>query len=250
MKIDKNCLISDISGKVGTVIYSRYKGKRYAKAAAIDTYDPCSEKQKNMREIFAELHSNWKKLSQELKNIWESYAKTRGAKEFPVKTTSLIREKRQYMMGVNAFIGINSRLLYAGLPMVLIPPERATSGPMGFGVSDISEESFALSVSFMADTCAVGDVVRFYLKAGIKGGKSYLAESYQLSENDVVAGQEVVLKCFFESIRVNYNDQYGDIPLKLYEGKIIRAQTDHLAKTGAKSVGSRVLVIDWKKSHY
>ncbi len=246
-KITMSSLVHSVSGKLGTLIYSNWKGKRYVRTVPIAIHNPQTDSQNMVRNAFNHLLSLWGGLSLELKAIWQDYAQGLGSandSDSRIGSRGLISETGKLMTGINAFIGVNLRLLNCGMAITYSPPTETVIGLSSFELVDNFVHSFTLQTTFPAGACAEGDVIRVYLKGVFPGGHSYMATNYSVTAGDITPGEPTTINFSYQTIRVGHCNDYAEAPLVFFVGKMIQAQADLVKLSGAKSTNSSVISIN------
>lgn len=105
--------IGEMSGKLGSLVYSHNKGGYYVRLKGSPT-NPNSTRQQESRGWLAQLSAAWAGLTDEQRSAWDSWAQ-----ENPL-TDPL--GQSYFRTGHQCFVGLNTRLLDAGLTQTNTPP--------------------------------------------------------------------------------------------------------------------------------
>jgi hypothetical protein len=105
--------IGQISGRVGGSVYSHNRGGAYIRNGAIPV-KVVTDKALNLKAATTAAVQAWSGLSAASRLQWDQYAKANPSVNRLGKVISTT--------GQNAYVGLNSRLLYAGSTAIAIPP--------------------------------------------------------------------------------------------------------------------------------
>lgn len=246
-KVKMGALVEEISGSIGQLVFSKWKGLHYARYKAATVMNPMSEYQAGVRNCLATSTQLWWSLTDIQRALWEEYAQGQGrarADEKAVGSKNLIKPRGILQSGFNAFIGANVVTYSIDQSRVLIPSTKAkppgilvekktgevsichfTLGPPGR--FDISVDITPLSACY-ADTYA-----RVWIKGVWAGAHAYIA-----GLSDVWASGEMDKKTVtIPTIRMGSNGNMAEVPFE--HCMYIKVQVDLadvLAETGPPSV--------------
>lgn len=114
-------IIQSIKGSIGNLTFSSTRGIPYIKLKP-KPHNPKTERQKEVRNNFAYIARQWKKLDIKEQSLWEAYA-NRLKRLNKANSASIIpTANRKLFMGVNAFMSVNHLLLSSGFKTLLLPP--------------------------------------------------------------------------------------------------------------------------------
>jgi len=102
-KITLNPLVTDIRNRMGTVVFSKWKGVNYVKEFT-PVPDANTDAQKLVRGAFSSLVRSWKNLDSAIKESWNNYTKGKN------------------MTGYNAFISRNFQSMKDDLELMVSMP--------------------------------------------------------------------------------------------------------------------------------
>lgn len=102
MRVAYNPVFTGMSGRLGGLVFYRWKGRPCARRHIVPP-NPRTEKQQANRAAFAELAGTWNRLPGEVKESWREYA------------------RRKRMTGYNAFIKANMERQKQGNALCLRP---------------------------------------------------------------------------------------------------------------------------------
>jgi len=238
-KITPSPIVSNIRGKIGNLIFQRWKSLNICRNMPIGIHNPSTSRQSIVRNLLSSLRTAYGNLSIDQKVAWGEYAQSLSAGgNADVGTYQLIRPQGTVMSGYNVFIGTNSRLNQMGLPVVLVPPAAAIAGPTDIAIADRDFSSgFGLHVN-LSETAAVGDYVRVFCKGSWPSSHTYLYDTHAITSDDITAG---FVYMEVRTIRAGSSYLYGDLPIGFYYGKELAFQSDIIGIAGYKSSNSNVI---------
>ena len=129
-------LVSDISGKLGGTIFSKWKGIMYMRVASASVANPMTPFQALVHNTLSDSVAIWKGMTQVQKAEWEEYAQSLGSAssgDSHIGAKGIIPRKSRIQSGINAFIGANQMLLRAQYVRRMVPPVMPT--PSGVAVA-------------------------------------------------------------------------------------------------------------------
>lgn len=139
--------IGQISGRVGGSVYSHNRGGAYIRNGAIPV-KVVSDKALNLKAATTAAVQAWSGLSSASRLQWDQYAKANPSVNRLGKVISTT--------GQNAYVGLNSRLLYAGSAALTIPPIDAA--PAGIVITGFTVDTGSgnTEVIYTPDPLAAG----------------------------------------------------------------------------------------------
>ncbi|MHB8089782.1 MAG: DUF6266 family protein, partial [Anaerolineaceae bacterium] len=146
--IKLNSMLEDVRKKMGTIVYSKWKGINYAKQWSAPTGDP-TEKQQSIRSAFGKLVKDWKQMNGIMHLGWEVYAGNKN------------------LTGYNAFIGANSANQKKGLPLQLFR-ETGEDSLMNFSAAP-GAAAGEIACSFLRTDELAGRHVTFFTQKRVNG---------------------------------------------------------------------------------
>jgi hypothetical protein len=239
-KITMGPLVGSVKGKLGSVVFSSWKGRAYAKNMPITVANPRTPDQGRVRTNLANISKSWRALDPVLKTLWEEYSQSFSGIA-PIGTTALIPSHSNLMSGFNAFQSINTRLLNIGLEMVNTPPNISAPSPSNFEIINNYNHSFDVEVTIPADTVAENDVLRIFIKAGLEGSNAYNAVNHKFTAGEITPGSDTVITYNFPVVRMGGGHNFAEVPLWLLQDISIQVQSDVVLLNGAKGSPSGIL---------
>jgi len=241
-KITPSPLVSKISGKIGNMIFSTWKGTQYAKLLPISIHNPGSSDQAKYRSNLVNLLAGWKNLSASQKGLWSEYAQFLGSAESEtssVGTRALIKPTGKVMTGMNAYIMVNQRLFSVGLDKVDVPPVNPVPGPISIEVDVNPGSLLEVSVYFPSGSTSDGDRARLWVRNNRAGGHTYLAASEAPAE--VPEEQDIAKFADIDFLKVGHEGSIVKVEWEQVIGYPISIQADLISASGYKSPASAVL---------
>ena len=239
-KVTMGPLVGSIKGKIGSLIFSSWKGRAYTKNMPITVANPRTVDQGRVRTNLANIARAWKDLPIVLKTLWEEYAQTFSGIA-PIGTGGLIPQHSNLMSGFNAFQSINTRLLNVGLILVSTPPNLSAPSPSLVEISESYNYFFKVAVTIPADTVVAGDIVRFFVKAGLEGASGYNVYNHLLIGGDITPGADTVIEHVIHTIKLGGGGSFAEVPLMFLQNAPVQVQCDVVLANGGKGAPSGIL---------
>jgi len=241
-KITPSPLVSKISGKIGNMIFSSWKGTQYAKLLPISIHNPGSSDQAKYRSNLVNLLAGWKNLSASQKGLWSEYAQFLGSAESEtssVGTRALIKPVGKVMTGMNAYIMVNQRLFSVDLDKVDVPPVNPVPGPISIEIDENPGPLLGVSVFFPEGSTSSGDRARLWIRNNRAGGHTYLVASE--APTGVEDNQDLARFSDIDFLKVGHEGSIVDVDWEQVIGYPISIQADLISASGYKSPASAVL---------
>lgn len=135
----KSEIVTQASGSVGGVTYSRNRGGLYRRARAIPT-NPDTTNQQQVRNAFTALIGTWNNLSQAQRDAWDLYGQN-------TPKTDVLGSEIQ-LSGQNEFVAANTPRIQAQLRVATaVEVPFVASGPTIFNRGDFTNPTFTMSVA-------------------------------------------------------------------------------------------------------
>ena len=130
-------LVTDASGRIGNLVFSKWKGAPYTRTAALTIDNPQTPRQSLLRGAMAEISKAWNKLlTPEQRANWETFAEQIGSfyndNRMSEGGQGIIRPAGKLMSGYNAFVRANLERQSIGFlygdellldaPLGIVPP--------------------------------------------------------------------------------------------------------------------------------
>ena len=229
-RIKMSSLVSDISGRLDNIIYSKWKaGVAYVKKMSTSVRNPNSISQEITRDTFSYFSKAWNDvLNAGERALWETWALTKpGYYDVPAGVRELVGSNGGIMSGLNAYCLCNVWLVTAGLDSVDTPP---------IGITDPVKPSTVAATSVAGvntitwvDSLPIADAVCRIHVASQKGifHKQIAAVADMSAETKAITA---------------VNGANGTtLALTALAGEIIYIQCDCVAPKGGKSAGSNTV---------
>jgi len=243
-KITPSPLVSVVRGKIGSVIFQRWKGINVVRNMPMSVHNPKTARQSVVRSLISNLRTSWRNLSSEQQTLWNEYAQSLST-QIPsnqIGTSQLIPALGNAMSGFNAYIGTNIRLNKCGLPFVIVPPLSSIAGPNEIDIGPRAYSSgFDVDVKFNSSDLVVGSVVRLFVKSNWPGGHSYLYSTHTVVEEDISEDPESIIMFPVTKVRAGNGELYQDVAIGFFYGKDMLFQADVVSVQGYKSPASNVI---------
>lgn len=155
--------VGQISGRIGGSVFSHNRGGAYVRNGAIPV-KVVSDKALLLKASTTAAVQAWSALSAASRLQWETYAKANPTVN---RLGALIT-----LTGQNCYVGLNSRLLYAGESAITVPPVDAA--PSGIVISDFTVDSGTGTTELTFTPDPLGTGLRLWVRAAcvMSGAKS------------------------------------------------------------------------------
>jgi len=170
-KITPGPLAGLISGKVGNVVFSRGRYGPYIRSRVIPTLVQ-NEYTAAARGVLIQVSGMWGALADEEKEAWRTYAKTHPFIDRLGVTRTLQPSA--------VFIGINSRIGYAGGDFINVPPIATSPEVFSWVTIDATETGPAVVVEWPAAELAATEVAAMWLAVMPLGKTGYYRNRLKL----------------------------------------------------------------------
>lgn len=246
-KLKMGALFAEVSGSIGQLVFSKWKGLPYARYKAATIMNPMSAHQAQVRNCLATSTQLWWTLTDIQRAKWEEYAQGQGkagADQKAVGTKCLIKPRGVLQSGYNAFIGANLITDSIDQPRVVIPSTLAK--PPGIlvekhlGLEDYCApqvgppETFSIQVDITPlSVCYQDTYARVWMSGVWAGSHAYIggvSAKWAVGEDD----KKTVT---ITTIRMGSNGNMEEVPLE--HCMYIKLQVDLadvMAETGPPSV--------------
>jgi hypothetical protein len=165
--------VSQVSGRVGGTVFSRNKGGQYIKNGSKPII-VTSDAAQLIKAIVASTSRAWADLTTDGRNAWALWAG-----ENPV--INRLGQSRT-LSGHQAFVQLNSRLIYAGFTALTLPPIGAAPPAAIASITSVDISDTEAEIAFTPTPLATGHALQVLAypapTAGIKNVKNRLALVY------------------------------------------------------------------------
>lgn len=233
-KITMSALVSDVRGKIGSQVFSSWKGRQYVKNLPTTLRNPVSERQGKVRASLANSATGWQTMLPETKLIWRQYAKEISSSSVhDIGTSNIIPKKGTLMSGFNAYTAINTRLTNANLPTVNLPP---TSTPPAILSASVANAYGLILIEATTGVGAeIGDVVRIFQKADYAKAITNIALNIKVTAEDINLDGSATVKGVLTTQTVGGEYNIGQVSNCVYMGSTMTIQMNVMRKSGALS---------------
>jgi len=241
MKIHLSGLLQDMSGSLGNLVASSWKGLHYFREKASIVMNPKTINQAFMRTGLVLYLGLWKTLTPIQKALWEEYAQAQGKAnedESQEGSKGIIPPKSIIQSGVNAFIGVNQlwRSTRAPAPAVLVPPVGAWYPPNS-PTAVFDNVLNQMTITFDSGPIStVTERFRLWQKGMWKASHGYIEKS-----DEVVPGVNTFI---LNSIRMGSNGYVEQVPYADVLGRTVAFQLDRIEQDGKRSPSTQILYVD------
>lgn len=236
-------LVSKISGKIGSVIFSSWKGTAYVKQMPIVIHNPSSEAQALIRNLLISFLMAWKVLNDDIKALWREHAQGLGSgadQNSMIGSEGLIKPSGKVMTGANAFVGTNVRLVQVDMDRVEVPPVSPVPGPTSLSAA-MDTNIIEGSVVFPPDSLIVDDVARIFLRVDKPGGHTYLSTFVAVTLLMIGETGIVTVPYSISTIRMGHEGQIEEVGIEHLSDLPVSLQADGVAQTGYKTAASNIV---------
>jgi hypothetical protein len=116
--LENSVLVNRISNKVGDEVFYASRGRQTVRAYVAEPDFPNSDRQQSINGIFKTLLPKWYGTLSDTQRLgWNQFAsllQTAGKADKKVSSQGIIPSRSKYQTGYNAFMGLNTRLIYLG----------------------------------------------------------------------------------------------------------------------------------------
>jgi len=239
-KIKVSALLETISGKVGTMNFSSWKGKPYVKTLAPKIGNPRTAAQMNMRAKLGSLLALWRGLSDDQRALWEEYAQglavTQDQSSVVTGSSSLMKDIGSIEGGCNAFIGTNMAMYSIAAGYVAVPPTGELL-PL-LGITAIAYTSHTLAFTLTPASSHLTDMkAQVWLQRMVRGGHPYV---YTASIPVWVTPSVVPVDVEITEIRAGWGTNIQDVLFSVTDPTPVRWQVRLIDTTGRIGTPSAV----------
>lgn len=233
-KITMSALVSDVRGKIGSQVFSSWKGRHYVKNLPTTLRNPISERQGKVRASLANSAVGWQTMPPETKLMWRQYAKEISSSSVhDIGTSNIIPKKGTLMSGFNAYTAVNTRLTNANLPTVNLPP---TSTPPAILSASVANAYGLILIEATTGTGAeVGDIVRIFQKADYPKAITNIALTIAVTADDLNQDGSATVRGVLATQTVGGEHNIGQVSNCVYMGSTMTIQMNVMRKSGALS---------------
>ncbi len=123
-RIKLGALIQEITGPIGQMVFSKWKGLQYIRYKAPTVTNPNTPEQAFMRANLGASVQEWWNLSDIQRALWEEYAQGKGKAAVDaqqVGSKCIIKPRGVLQSGFNAYVGANQMIASVGGVRVAVP---------------------------------------------------------------------------------------------------------------------------------
>lgn len=233
-KIRMSALVSDVKGRIGSQVFSSWKGRPYVKSMPTTVRNPVSKRQGFVRASLANSATNWNLLSPENRLIWRQYAKEISSTSiYDIGTTNIVPKKGNLMSGFNAYTAINTRLINTKLPPVILPPSSTPPTVLEATVANV----FGHIVIFgqTGVNARKDDVVRVFQKGDYPKAIANMGTHVTITASDLQVDGSAKFQAILDTQTIGGEYDIGNIDNAVYMGSTISIQMNLLRPNGALS---------------
>ena len=233
-KLRMSALVSDIKGRIGSQVFSSWKGRPYVKTMPTSVRNPVSRRQGFVRASLANSATNWNLLSPENRLIWRQYAKEiNSASVDDIGTTNIVPKKGSLMSGFNAYTAVNTRLINSKLPPVILPPSSTPPTVLDATVANVYGHIVVFGKTGV--NAREDDLVRIFQKGDYPKAIANIGTTYKIVDDDLDTDDSASFKAIIDTQTIGGEYDIGDIDNAVYMGSTISIQMNLLRPNGALS---------------